>query len=299
VATGGNIEALAKMASAPLRSGGFRDLTAADLATLLNRLPAMSLKTRMARFGIGPDRADVVVPAAVVYAHLAFLSGQTRLRVPELGTKEGILFDLVDRLTLNSDYIFRLEKQLMQLTVSLGRRYQFDEAHGRQVCRLALQLFEELAPLHGLDPGDHRVLLVASLLHDIGTYISFKKHHKHSQYLIAQSELPGMNAGDMNVAAHVARYHRKNTPQLEHESFARLEKSERRRVTRLAALLRIADALDRDHAQTVRRLKARIRRPYLELKLEGLRGGRLEPWALRRKAKLFSEVFGLRVRIVT
>ena len=298
IATGGNIEELAKMADAPQKTGGVRNLSISALKRLMEELPRLSVKQRMVRWGMYQDRADVVMPAAVVYAHLAALSGQKNMLVPYAGTKEGILLDLVDRLTLNSTYTNRKEKQLLHLTVSLGRRYQFHEAHGQQVCRLALALFEQLQTLHGLNPDDHRILMVAALLHDIGAYISYKKHHKHSLYLIAQSELPGFSSEEMLMAANIVRYHRKNSPQPDHDQFVRLTKFQRLRVSKMASLLRIADALDRDHAQTIKRLTASVRQSYLDLKITG-RGFRdLEHWSLQRKAQLFTDLFGLRVRIV-
>jgi exopolyphosphatase/guanosine-5'-triphosphate,3'-diphosphate pyrophosphatase len=298
IATGGAIEELAKMAGAPQKKNGTRTVSVAALRNLKEELQRLSLKQRMMRWGLYQDRADVVLPAAVVYEHLSVLSKQDTMLVPYAGTKEGILLDLVDRLTLNSSYTHRKEKQLMHLTLSLGRRYQFDQPHAQQVCRLALALFQQLQAHHGLDADDHRILMVAALLHDIGSYISYKKHHKHALYLIAQSELPGFSAEEMLMAANIARYHRKNSPQPTHQQFARLTKSQRRRVTKLSSLLRIADALDRDHAQSIRRLKASVRHPYLDLKIAG-RGFRdLEHWALQRKAQLFTDLFGLRVRIV-
>ena len=298
IATGGNIEELAKMADAPQKTAGIRHLSVSALKHLMEELPRLSVKQRMARWAMSPDRADVVMPAAVVYAHLCAVSGQKNMLAPYAGTREGILLDLVDRLTQTSTYTHRKEKQLMHLTVSLGRRYQFHEAHGQQVCRLALALFEQLQTLHGLDPDDHRILMVAALLHDIGAYISYKKHHKHSLYLIAQSELPGFSSEEMLMAANIARYHRKNSPQPDHDQFSRLTKSQRLRVAKLASLLRIADALDRDHAQTIKRLTASVRRPYLDLKITGKGFRDLEHWSLQRKAQLFTDLFGLRVRIV-
>ena len=298
IATGGNIEELAKMAGAPQKAHGMRLLSRASLRRLLEELPRLSIKQRMVRWGINQDRADVIVPAAIVYEYLASLSGQKSMLVPYTGTKEGILFDLIDSLTLHSTYTRRKEKQLLELTASMGRRYHFDEAHARQVCKLALALFEQLQRLHVLAPEDHRILMVAALLHDIGGYISYKKHHKHSLYLIAQSELPGLSADEMLMAANVARYHRKNTPRPAHPQFARLTKSQRQRIVKLAALVRIADALDRDHAQTVKGLEVSIRSPYLNVRITGNRLRNLEHWALQRKAQLFTDLFGLRVRIV-
>jgi exopolyphosphatase/guanosine-5'-triphosphate,3'-diphosphate pyrophosphatase len=298
IATGGNIEELAKMANAPQNNGGIRTLSRASLRRLLKELQSLSIKQRMVRWGIYHDRADVILPAAVVYEHLSTLSGQKSMLIPYVGTKEGILFDLVDSLTLKSTYARRKEKQLVNLTVSMGRRYQFDEPHARQVCKLALALFEQLQQLHGLSPADHRILMVASLLHDIGAYISYTKHHKHSLYLIAQSELPGFSTEEMLMAGNIARYHRKSTPRPKHEQFTRLAKSQRERVTKLASLLRIADALDRDHAQSVKRLEAKVRRQCLNLKITGRGFRKLEPWALQPKAQLFTDLFGLKLRIV-
>lgn len=298
IATGGNIEELAKMANAPQKNGGMRILSRTALRRLLKELPHLSIRQRMMRWGIYQDRADVIVPAAVVYEYLSTLSGQKNMLIPYVGTKEGILFDLVDSLTLDSTYTLQKEKQLMDLTVSMGRRYHFDEAHALQVCKLSLTLFEQLQKLHGLTPADHRILMVASLLHDIGAYISYTKHHKHSLYLISQSELPGFSAEEMLMAANIARYHRKNIPRPKHEQFVRLTKSQRQRVTKLASLLRIADALDRDHAQTVKSLEATVRRHCLDLKIIGSGFRKLEHWALQRKAQLFTNLFGLRIRIV-
>jgi exopolyphosphatase/guanosine-5'-triphosphate,3'-diphosphate pyrophosphatase len=299
IATGGNIEELAKMANAPQKNGGIRILSRASLKRLVEELPQLSLEQRMVRWGIYQDRADVIMPAAVVYEHLSTLSGQKSMMVPYIGTKEGILFDLVDSLTLKSTYTRRKEKQLMNLTASMGRRYKFDEPHARQVCALALTLFEQLQRLHGLSSDDHRILMVASLLHDIGAYISYKKHHKHSLYLISQSELPGFSAEDMLMAANIARYHRKNTPRPKHDQFMCLTKPQRLRVAKLASLLRIADALDRDHAQIIKRLEATVSRQCLNLKITGDGFRKLEHWALQRKAQLFTDLFGLRVRIVS
>ena len=299
IATGGNIEELAKLAHAPQNAAGARELSLAALNRLLGELQGLTVRQRIARWGLNQDRADVILPAAVVYAQLCAAAGQAGMLVPYAGTKEGILLDLVDRLTHSTGYARRREQQLIHLAVSLGRRYHFDEAHGRQVCRLALSLFEQLQNLHGLDDDDHRILMAASLLHDIGAHISFKKHHKHSLYLISQSELPGFSADEMLMAANVARYHRKNSPQPDHEQFARLGRSQRQRVVKLSSLLRIADALDRDHAQSVRGVRAVLRPATLDLGITGKGLRDLDHWALQRKSQLFTEVFGLRVRTGT
>jgi exopolyphosphatase/guanosine-5'-triphosphate,3'-diphosphate pyrophosphatase len=168
----------------------------------------------------------------------------------------------------------------------------FDEAHARQVNRLALSIHDQLAGLGRLDGADRHLLLAAALLHDIGGYISYKKHHRHSGYIIAQSDLPNIAPRQMQLVASIARYHRKGDPSPRHEEYARLTAGERQRVNRLSAILRLADALDREHQQRVERvfLSAGEGRK-MALRLEGSGDLLLERWALRRKTGLFEKVF--------
>ena len=187
----------------------------------------------------------------------------------------------------------------MQAATSLGRRYMFDEAHGSQVARLAGSLFDQLQDLHGLDFLDRRHLLAAAMLHDIGMFVAPKKHHKHSLYLISRSDLPGLSPEEMLVVANIARYHRRSPPRRDHHLFARLAPGDRVKVTQLAAILRLADALDRQHIQAVREGDARIEGLELHLALKGEADMLLERWAVTRKSPLFQDTFGLRVRAST
>ena len=144
----------------------------------------------------------------------------------------------------------------------------------------------------------YRILLAGALLHDIGAHISYKKHHKHSLYLLSQSELPGLNPEEMLMAANVARYHRKSGPQPTHEYYMQLPKAARLRVAKLASLLRLADALDREHAQNVRRLRATLDSVRLTLEISGEGDPEIIRWAVKRKAELFTELFQRKLRLV-
>jgi exopolyphosphatase / guanosine-5'-triphosphate,3'-diphosphate pyrophosphatase len=297
IATGGNIEELARLAKAPVRRNGTAVLSLAALRRVTEELAALSVPARRRRLRLKKDRADVILPAAVVYERLCVLAGKQSLLVPFVGTKEGIVLDLADNLTAHRAYAKEKETQLLSAAVALGRRYHYDEAHSLQVARLALSLFEQLRELHRLGEADYRILLAAAVLHDIGAYISYKKHHKHSLYLLSQSELPGLNQEEMLMVANVARYHRKGSPGPAHEYFVRLSKPDRDRVAKLAALLRLADALDREHAQNVRRLQATLQPRWLTLEVAGEGDADSAAWAVKRKAQLFGEVFGRKVRV--
>src|SRR5688572_16053883 len=177
----------------------------------------------MSRLDIKADRADVIFPAALVYDRVVRLVDAPELVVPGVGVKEGILLDLVDDLTGPAVHASRIEQQLLQAGLALGRRYRFDEAHGQQVARLALSLFDQLDKLHGLGANDRKVLLAAALLHDIGQIIGYRRHHKHSMYLILNSELPGLADEDVPIVALIARYHRRAEPADDHEIWSGLK----------------------------------------------------------------------------
>ena len=133
----------------------------------------------------------------------------------------------------------------------LGRKFLFDEKHALHVARLAGSLYDQLAHVHGMGDRERRLLVAAALLHDVGGVVSLKSHHKHALYLIARSELPGFTAREMFIVGCIARYHRKAPPSPLHHEFAQLSLADRHRVRLLAGLLRIADALDKEHRQKI------------------------------------------------
>jgi len=298
IATGGNIEALARLvgtAPSAVRAG---ELPVEALQGAIQMLSRLSYKQRVDQLGMRPDRADVILPAALVYERVAVLTGVEKILVPGVGVKDGILIDLVEDLATHQEHEDRKDRRAWEGAISLGRRYLFDEAHATHVARLAGSLFDQLAPLHRMGPVERRLLSAAALLHDVGIFIGPKKHHKHSLYIIQQSEIPEFTPRETELIANLARYHRKGVPAAHHEAFTRLAADDRQRVVRLASILRIADALDREHLQAVTAVRARIARSRLALTLEGTGDLLLERWALRAKAGLFTEAFGLEVEAV-
>lgn len=296
IATGGSIEALARLAAGSATEAVF-SLNRDKLRGMIETLSRMPYRERVEILQMREDQADVVIPAALVYERLLTLSGAEQVLVPKVGIKEGILLDLLDELTAARQHEDRHEQQIREGSISLGRRYFFDEAHGVQVCRLALQLFDQLQRVHRLGRKDRRILMTAAILHDIGSYVSFKKHHKHSQYLISQSEITGLSPAQAQLAALVARYHRKSDPDPRHPEFAGLVLSTRLRAMKLSALLRLADSLDREHQQNVQNLRTVVKERQVIISAETPGELLLERWALQKKAQLFEKVFRMSVKL--
>lgn len=297
IATGGNIETLADLAKAPRDRKGVAVLRLSALRKVIEKLAGLTFEERISKLGLREDRADVILPAAVVYERVAELAGASEILVPRIGVKEGLVLDLVDELRNSVAHWDRREGEIRTAAILLGRRFFFDESHASQVARLSLTLFNEMGSLHGLKSRERRLLLAGALLHDIGQYISYRGHHKHSQYLIVNSELPGFSPAERQLVGFLARYHRRSEPRDSHPGFLELNESDREVVRKLAAILRVADALDREHVARVASLRPRIEEDEVVLEIETRGDLTLEEWALRKKGQMFENVFGKPVRL--
>ncbi len=247
VCVGGNIESLAAIVSPDRKAQGVPLQT---LAGQTRELAAIPTDERMTRYSLRADRADTIVPAGLVYCTIGEIAGVEEVLVPGVGIKDGLLLELA------SGHVrpFAAEAHadvVRSACCALGRRFHYEAQHAEQVRMLATRLFDQTHELHRLDEHARILLEAAALLHDIGVAVSNDGHHKHSQYLIEASEIVGLGANDRHLVALVARYHRKAPPTRDHEAFDRLPRSERRIVENLAAILRLADALDRQHASVI------------------------------------------------
>jgi exopolyphosphatase/guanosine-5'-triphosphate,3'-diphosphate pyrophosphatase len=181
--------------------------------------------------------------------------------------------------------------------LTLGRRYAFEEAHSRQDARLAVLLFDLTVDLHRLDDECRDLLYCAGLLHDIGYVEGYWGHHKTAYRLILEAKLPGLTAREKQIVANIARYHRGARPKLKHEGFAALAPDDREVVTRLGAILRLADGLDRSHTDAVRDLDVWLEGDRMVVLVDCPFGCGAETWAGEKKGRFFGDVFGVQVDV--
>ncbi len=296
-ATGGNIETLAAIAGRKaFGRPPVHEIRLDALEALLEEMAGLTPRQRMDRWDLKADRADVIVPAGLVYARFAEAARARRILVPHVGLRDAVALDLLLGAE-RRDARVRLEKERVASALALGRKFRFDEDHARHTARLALRIFDRVARIGGLGPGDRDVLEIAALLHDIGIVVSPIGHHKHAAYLIRESELAGVPPGDQELIALVARYHRRGLPRMGHPEYAALPERDRRRVARLAGILRLADALDRDRAHPLEDVEVRLRGGRVGLRLRGTGDRLLEVWASHRKKDLFEREFGREISV--
>lgn len=296
-AVGGNVETLCDLVAGGNQKqlGGVDACSLAALRQQTLALAAVPVAARIDRFGLRPDRADTIVPAGLVYAFLGGLAGVDDVLVPRVGIKDGLMHELAQGHSqpfAPEDH----EDVVLQSCRAMGRRFHYEAAHAETVLTLARQIFEQTQNLHGLDQRARIFLEAAALLHDVGVAVNNDGHHKHSQYLIQSSELIGLTDEEKQLVGLLARYHRKAPPSRDHEEFGRLRRKERTLVERLGAILRLADALDRQHASVLAGVEVVQRGQNLEL-VPIFRGApqtrlTLESHAVAEKGLLFAQLFG-------
>ena len=266
----------------------------AEVMQLLGVLSHSTLAERLKLPGMAPDRADIILPGAVVLAELLKLFGAPGVIINARGIREGIVID-----TLAREGAADTKPDLMRSVLDIGARYRYDRAHAEQVTRLALSIFDQVADPLGLDPATRPLLEAAAMLHDIGYYIAYDRHHEHSYHLIVHSTLPSLTRREQGMVAAIARYHTKALPKPRHASWSSLETVDRPLVRSLAAILRLADGLDRGRAARVEGVSAIVDADEVRLVLHGAPDLHAEIHGTEKKRDLFEETFGRLVVVVT
>jgi exopolyphosphatase/guanosine-5'-triphosphate,3'-diphosphate pyrophosphatase len=295
IGTGGNVDTLCDLCPA---KGTPRGIDVSAARSLFKKMCAMSNSERRDAYELRPDRADTIVPATAIFLRLASVLKVGTIVSPGVGLAAGILEELVDKFFHVWDAAGEAER-VLEACARLGRRYHFDEAHARHVCRFATQLFDDLQLVHAFGERDRLLLRVAAMLHDIGDYVHYSGHHKHSQYLIQHADIMGITPDERAIVANIARYHRKGPPDPSHPGYRELDKEGRGKVRGLAGILRIADALDREHKQKIESARAAMDRAAgrVTLFLRGEGDRELEEWAVRAKGSLWRDEYDLDVEI--
>ncbi len=245
------------------------------------------------RFGLTPGDAETLVPALLVYRALLLETAAASITVPQASLRAGLLVDMASALGGTApDSLEDFGHQVLASAASLGEKYRHDAVHASAVAVLATRLFDDLAQEHGLDDRDRLLLEVAAILHNIGMFVGLRAHHKHAQYLIQASEIFGLSLDDRAIIANVVRYHRRGLPQKSHLPYMALDRTERVRVNKLAAMLRIANALDAEHAQKVKDLRVVQSDGGWLLEVTGIGDLAMERAEVHARADLFHDVFG-------
>jgi len=272
-------------------------VSAAAIRALRERLVAMDLRARLKLPGLDALRADIIVAGAVLLDEVLSRLGAAEIILCEWALREGVLIDYIESHRTSLVRAARLPDPRRRSVLQLAERCRHDDKHARHVARLAVALFDATHERHRFGASERDLLEYAALLHDVGHHISYPAHHKHSYYLIKHGDLHGFSPNELEVVACAARYHRRRRPRKSHAAYAALPRRLRRAVRVLAAILRLADALDRSHRQIVESVRATLRGDTLRLVGEATGDCELERWGASQRVGPLQRVLGCEVEI--
>jgi len=292
IGSGGTFTTLGRMATArrglpvPDTVHGVSVATA-EVETLLEWLAAKTPEQRRMVAGLNPQRADIISAGLAVTAELLELLSAPTVTVSAFGLREGILLEMVDA------HAVPAPRDPLRLMREFVERCQGDRRHVEHVRVLARQLFDLLSQPLGAAPDEWLILEAASLLHDVGQLVSYRKHHRHSYQLIMHAERLDLSARDRGLVALVSRYHRRKGPSRKHPEFAALNAEDQGVVRRMSALLRVADGLDRGHTSNVDRVTVALTPEEVAIEVAPRVAGAdlsLECWGAERKSNVLAKV---------
>jgi exopolyphosphatase/guanosine-5'-triphosphate,3'-diphosphate pyrophosphatase len=303
IGTSGTILSLGAVALAdrrgtapPLRN---RRIASKQLRRLRKEFAQMDLDKRLGVPGLEPRRADLVVAGSILLDEIVRRLGADEITLCDLSLREGLVLDYIARHRKEIAQADRYPDVRRRSVFELAERCNFFSEHAQQVVRLSVSLFDQTRGIHGLTDREREWLEYAAVLHDIGVHISYQDHHKHAEYLIRNGDLRGFEPDEIDIIALVARYHRQAAPKRKHGAFGELGRKRRRVVRTLAAILRLAENLDRSHTQSVSGLALHDRGDDDLLQIRTSGDAELELWAASRQAKPFERLTGKPLRLET
>jgi exopolyphosphatase / guanosine-5'-triphosphate,3'-diphosphate pyrophosphatase len=291
IALGGDMRFAAAQLLPDWRPDQLTRIPVAALEDFTSRLLNLTEDRIVHRYHLSLPEAETVGPALLTYVLLARAFSLKHLLITNTNLRDGLLHEMAAHQPWTQEF----RHQIVRSALNLGSKYSFDEAHACHVARLVSRLFEQLRDEHQLDSRHEVLLHVAALLHEVGAYVSTRSMHNHSMYVIRNSEVFGLSKRNLLLVALIARYHRRASPQPTHEGYAALTRDERVAVAKMAALLRVAVALNESRSQRIHEFTCRVEHSRLVIAIPNVDDLSLEQMALKQHGSLFEEVFGLRV----
>ena len=295
IAIGGDIRWAAKQVGQVCEIPGLINIHSKKLKTLIMQYEKYSADHLSSSLKIPFIEAETLTPALMVYYALLQTTSAQELTVSEVSMRDGLLYDLACAVSRNkSEYD---STQVLNSARALAEKYHVDLHHANHVCELAVRIYDELKKQHWLNIEYKMLLQAAAILHEVGLFIDSRAYHKHSYYVIANSEVFGFDPRELEIVAHVARYHRRSRPKPSHVEYTRHNREEKMIINKLAAILRVADALDVNRTQDIKNFTCRIENDELIITTSGCGDLTLEKRALVTNGDLFEDIYGLRVHL--
>jgi exopolyphosphatase/guanosine-5'-triphosphate,3'-diphosphate pyrophosphatase len=271
-------------------------ITKAQVRRLYEKISVLGLAERRKVTGIGPRRAEIIVPGLAVLLKFLEAFSLPAFYYSPAGVRDGIIADLAAR-NVGAERA-RLSRDQKREVERVGRRYGVNLEHGRQVAEIGSLLFGALQSLHELPAGCGKLLDAAAYLHDVGHFISGVSHHKHSYYVVSNSDMAGFTERERLLIAALCRYHRKALPNPLHNVYQLLSAEERKVLMMLIPILRLADNLNRSRDQRIQNIECTLRNTEVVLQVHARGDIDLEQWGAERAGEAFQQIYQRPITVV-
>src|SRR6056297_81076 len=265
---------------------------------LYDELIGMNRKERARLSELDDKRIELIAPGLVLVRFLLKKFSIKKVKISSQALREGIIIRYINKEMDELKGLAMYDEPRLRSVMELVNRYDWHEDHSAHVSKLAMVLFDEFRDALKMTDEDRELLKYSAFMHDIGYFISHRKHHKHALYIIRHSDLLGFKEVEIEMMANISRYHRRSTPKMRHKYFKKLPKPVRERIKKLAAILRVADGLDRSHYQNVRDVRVERAGQKTKLFITTETDPQLEIWGAMRKRALLEEVLSSDVEVV-
>lgn len=292
VAMGGDIRfAAGAILKQPVGNNELVEIPLDQLEQQTDYILSRSEEALVSKYHLTFAEAETIGPSLLINSIMAELLGVQRILVSNVNLRDGLIRDMAE----GKDWDEEFQAQIIRSAWELARKYAVDEDHAICVAELSRQLFQQLQKEHELDERYETLLYVSALLHEIGAFINTSSIHKHSMYLILHGNLFGLTSEDLTLVALVARYHRRSLPKPSHQPYASMDRYRRVAISKLAAILRLAIALDASRTQRVKEVQSFRNRDRIVITVPGVDDLSVEQIAMRRNRQFFESIFGLDV----
>lgn len=264
---------------------------------LYKQVSSLNLPQIIKNFGLSENKAEIVLPTIVLYRKIISLTNPEEIAIPSDQFIDGVI---IKHIAEKTDHKHKqlIEDQLISLCWEIGKKYYYDPNHAAAVEKWSLLLFDKLARVHGLGERHRRLLKVAAILHDIGKHVNLRRHYFYSYRLIISSDIMGFSEAERHIMANIAFYHSKGTPSDSDTNFASLTPGQKVTVSKLSAIIRLADAIDRSHRQKVSKAEVVLRGDEMTITVVSSEDMSLERWTFAEKADFFEDVFGIKAILI-
>lgn len=292
VVCGKEIELIAGLTKTQ-EKGGLLTIERRSLAALYDEIKALTPAQVSQKYKLRGEQGEVLLPSLAIYMTLSDFTNADEVLSPSVVPVDSMLFELLYPKEAR-EWNRRFEEGIEASAREMARRYQADMNHAAAVEGFAMQIFDALKKVHGFSHRERKLLQAAALLHDIGKFVNSKYHEIYSGHLLLDSNIIGLTGAETAMLASIARYHSGAAPALSHPEWAALPAESRITVSKLAAMLRLADSLDRSHTQKLEEIELKTKDNEFIITGRTQLDMALEQWTFEYKSELFTEVFGLR-----